>query len=202
MKKIERINSYDDSRFESDILRQHGAYLIDNVPCSFKIVDLDTARITTSYKGDLLPVINYYRFYTEHITKFVDTNNNIIKEFDTIELFLVDIDTLQPSQFYVCEDKLEAISTWLKEKEDVVIPLNRPNIIADGHSRLFIAKKKGIHQAYCYYTDGNVSLDYFVSEANNRGISTILDLEVLDLKSYEEKWIGFCEKYFKSKEVG
>lgn len=45
--EIERINACQDSRFDPDILRQHGAFLIDGrYPCGFRILDGRSAKIT------------------------------------------------------------------------------------------------------------------------------------------------------------
>lgn len=43
--EIQRINEYADERFDPEILRQHGAFLVDGCPCSFRILDGHSARV-------------------------------------------------------------------------------------------------------------------------------------------------------------
>lgn len=42
--RIQRIDSYNDERFSKDILKEHGAFIVDDkFKCSFKIVNMDSA---------------------------------------------------------------------------------------------------------------------------------------------------------------
>lgn len=196
MPMIERINHYKDPRFAWEVLAQHGAYLIDGKPCSFKILSPDTALIETEVLGSLDEVIDEFRFYSEHITRFVDEEANLIKAFAPIQCFEVMIDALQPSQFYISQEKLDAIATWLNHSEDIIVPLNYPDIICDGHTRLYLALHQGIKKAYAFYTDSNDSITDFVQEAKKRGIDSVSDMEILEAKAYEEKWHAYCDQYF------
>ena len=70
---IERINIYDDDRFSHTVLFQHGAFLVDGErPCSFYIRDECSATVYFGDYSDVLPVIEEFRFYAEHISMFYD----------------------------------------------------------------------------------------------------------------------------------
>ena len=201
--KIERVNSYDNSEFSNIALYQHGAFLIDDIPCEFVIVSKDTATITTLFNGDLTEVIEEFRFYAEHITKFVDNKGNVVKEYPTVDLFECSFEDLQPSQFYLSMEKAGFIETWLKSPEDVFIPATKYDgkyIILDGHTRLAIAYKKGFQYIYIFESEASDYIIDFVLEAKRRNIFHIKDLEVLSSEEYQKKWHDYCDEYFMQKE--
>ena len=177
---IKRVDSFGDARFLKEILDQRGAYLIEGMPCSFKILDTQSAVVLTDYEGDLSEAIRLFRFHAEHITTFLDAEHHVIAHFKPVVLFERQINSLQPSQFYISHEKLEAVKTWVREARDVVVPLNRPNIIADGHTRLYYAHMLGLKTVWCYYTQPDEYLHDFVKEAQRRGLDTIETLEVLN----------------------
>lgn len=62
---IERINSYEDNRFSEKVLRQHGAFVVNGI---FFYEVLITGENRKYYEA----VIEYFRFFAEHITTFRD----------------------------------------------------------------------------------------------------------------------------------
>ena len=195
---IERINSYEDDRFEKCILYQHGAFLVDGIPCSFEITSTDSAIITTENDISLDEVIEEFRYYAEHITRFYDAKHNLIKEFPSIELIDVDFTDIMPSQFYVNNDKLEAISSFIKTADDVIVPLSLYSdryLLHDGHSRLFCANAQGIKKAKGFIIEDDPVLLAFAKEGKSRGINHIWNLETVSNEEYEVKWIQFCTDF-------
>ncbi len=78
--KIQRINTYDDIRFEGQVLKQHGAYLIDDkFPCQFLIKDIDSAIVYYHDYDNIVEIIDEFRFYTKHICNFYNADNMLIK---------------------------------------------------------------------------------------------------------------------------
>lgn len=51
-------------------------------------------------------VIQEFRFYSHHITQFLNEQHQLVKKFPSVELTLVEINDLQPSQFYVNQEKI------------------------------------------------------------------------------------------------
>lgn len=199
--KIQRINEYDDIRFPREVLIEHGAFLIDDkYKCSFKITSKNTATVEFDKEINIEEVIDEFRFYAEHITKFYDINNKIIKSFPSINIFKINIEDIQPSQFYVDKNKVESVSSFITNSNDIIVPLAKINdelVSLDGHTRLHLATKRGYKQVYGFYTLAEDYIRDFVLEAKRRNILTPYDLKVLTHEEYEEKWYRFCNEFFK-----
>lgn len=199
--KIQRINEYDDIRFPREVLIEHGAFLIDDkYKCSFKITSKNTATVEFDKEINIEEVIDEFRFYAEHITKFYDINNKIIKSFPSINIFKIDIEDIQPSQFYVDKNKVESVSSFITNSNDIIVPLAKINdelVSLDGHTRLHLATKRGYKQVYGFYTLAEDYIRDFVLEAKRRNILTPYDLKVLTHEEYEKKWYAFCNEFFK-----
>jgi len=138
--KIQRINSYDDERFDKEILTQHGAFVVDGkYNCGFKIINENSAIVFYDNEIDVLQLIDEFRFYSEHIVNFYDKHMELIKAFPPIDIFSISIKEIQPSQFFVDKDKVEAIQSFINNEEDIIIPLAKLKdsfISLDGHTRL------------------------------------------------------------------
>ncbi len=205
--EIERIDTYDDDRFDKEVLKQHGAFLVDGqYPCSFRIVDEKTAVAGYHNYEGIEELIEEFRFYAEHITCFLDEQGNLLKEYPRVKTFDLELDQIQPSQFFVDEDKLKEVASFVRGPEDVVIPVTRMEntnqyISQDGHTRMYCACQKGIRTVKAFLAEEeNDYISYFFEEARNRGIYKISDMQVLSHEEYTEKWHRFCDKYFSSRE--
>lgn len=200
---ITRINTYDDHRFSQEALNQHGCYLADGkVPIEIKIISQSEAVIIgdETYFDE---VIDEFRFNAEHITKFYDESGELVKKFKDLELFKLDIDNIQPIQFFVDRDKLEAVRTFVTREEDVIIPVAKHEgtyASLDGHTRLYLAYILGFKHVYAYFSEDFDSFDYFFEEASKRHIYTAKDLILLDHEEYIEKWDKFCDEYYMNRE--
>ena len=103
---IERINSYEDNRFSEKVLRQHGAFVVNGIFFyEVLITGTSEAVITGENRKYYEAVIEYFRFFAEHITTFRDVQGNMVKEFPKVELFEIPLKNIQPSQFYVDKSK-------------------------------------------------------------------------------------------------
>lgn len=193
---VERVNEYTDERFEREVLNQHGAFLIYDRPYSVKIVSLHTAVVSGEDKNLFEAVIETFRYYAEHITVFIDEQGNIVKKYPDVKLFPVNLYDIQPSQLFVNENKLEAVSTFVNTSEDVVIPLMKNEgeyISLDGHTRMKAAELKGIETVYGFRSHDEDYGIAFSREAKKRKITSIKDVKVLNDEDYDRKWIQFCE---------
>jgi len=199
-KTIRRVNSYNDNRFEQEVLNQHGAFLIDGkYRCQFKVINKTTAKINCDRESDIDVAIEEFRFYSENITTYINEEGISIREFEKVEIFTVNISDIQPSQFYVNQTKIEALEKFVKTTEDVVIPLTKIDgqyISLDGHTRLYIAHQKGIKQVLGFLTEAGDYIEGFVAEAANREVFSAKDLVVLSDVNYKLKWHDFCDDYF------
>lgn len=198
---IERVNSYSDPRFDPEVLRQHGAFVVDGkYPCGFRIVDEHSAQVYYHDYADLEEILETFRFYTGHISLFYRPDGRLLKEYEDVELFDLPLEQIQPSQFYVDREKLEAVESFIHRPEDIVIPVMEYQgryVSEDGHTRLRLACKRGYgHVRVFLEKDTGGYLPDFVREARRRGVYRAEDMEELSHLEYEVKWNQFCEEYF------
>lgn len=197
--EIKRIHSYKDKRFSDKVLLQHGCFLVDDIPYEVEIISDFEAIIRGAKRESYFKVIEEFRFYTPHITRFIDDCGHVIKEYPKVPLLTLFLDQIQPSQFYVDEDKLAAISTFIYQPEDIIIqvmPFEDRYISLDGHTRLYYAVMKGWDTVRAIKV---VSDDYiygFVKEAKRRSILSPKDMVLVSHEEYVEKWVRFCEDFF------
>ncbi len=197
--EFERINEYQDERFSQKVLWQHGCFLADGMPYEVEIVSDFEAVIKGSNPGMYLPVIEEFRFYTPQITYFYDTEHRLVKQYARKEIFTVPLDVIQPSQFYVDEEKVRAISHFVQTSEEIIVPVapfEEGYVSLDGHTRLYYAAMNGWTEVRA--TEDSVD-DYiweFVKEARKRHVHTPRDLAPISHSEYERKWDQFCDDFF------
>lgn len=197
--EIKRIHSYKDQRFSDKVLLSHGCFLVEDIPYEVEIISDFEAIIRGAKREWYVKVIEEFRFYTPHITRFIDDCGHVIKEYPKVPLLTLFLDQIQPSQFYVDEDKLAAISTFIYQPEDIIIqvmPFEDRYISLDGHTRLYYAVMKGWDTVRAIKV---VSDDYiygFVKEAKRRSILSPKDMVLVSHEEYVEKWVRFCEDFF------
>ena len=200
---IIRINTYDDHRFSQEALNQHGCYLADgDVPIEIRIISQSEAIIIGD-EAYFDEVIDEFRFNSEHITKFYDESGELVKQFKGVELFKLDIDKIQPIQFFVDRDKLEAVKSFVNGEEDVIIPVAMHEgtyVSLDGHTRLYLAYSLGFKHVYAYQSQDFDGFDYFFDEARKRNIYSAKDLILLEHEEYVDKWDKFCDDYYMNRE--
>ena len=196
--EIKRIDCYDDKRFAKKVLAQHGAFVInEKVPCSVEIIGQDTALINCDNAEYFDLVINEFLFYAEHIRKFY-ANGELIKELAPLELFDISLADIQPSQFYVDEDKINAVKSFIKSADDIIVPLRRFGeryISLDGHTRLSVAVQNGYGKVKGFITQSDTQLIGFVKEAQKRSVFSPYDLKVLSHAEYDILWNKFCDDF-------
>lgn len=197
--EIKRINTYDDNRFSQIVLYQHGCFLVDGKPYEVEIISDYEAIISGVDQAVYAEIIEEFRFYTPHITRFYDRDGQIVKEYPCTQLLTLRLDHIQPSQFFVDEDKIAAISSFIHKPQDIIIQVlpNEDRFISlDGHTRLYYAVMKGWE---CVRAVAESSGDWvykFVTEAQKRGIYTPKEMTLVSHDEYEEKWNRFCDQFF------
>lgn len=201
--KIERINTYQDRRFSQAVLNQHGCFLADGEPYKVEILSEREAIIRGREAAVYPEVIEEFRFYTPHITVFYDEMRNIVQEYPPVRLLTVPLKDIQPSQFYVDEDKVAAIRDFIRTGEDIIIQVLRQGsryISLDGHTRLYYAAAMGWTEIRAVEETSGDYIYGFVEEAIKRNIRSPYDLRLVSHEDYEEKWHKFCDDYFAQKE--
>lgn len=201
--EIERMNIYRDGRFSQEALLQHGAYLVDGEPYELLITSKTEAMVIGKDTSKYEALIEEFRYHAPHITRFVDAYKNVIQEFQEEELIEVALQDIQPSQFFVDQDKLDAILTFIKAPEDVIVQVMRWQdryISMDGHTRLYAASQKGFLAVKAVVVEEEDWVWTFVTEARKRGILAPGDLKLLSHEDYEIQWNQYCEQIFNCSE--
>lgn len=197
--EIIRLNSYRDDRFSQEALLQHGCFLADENPYEIKIIS-DYEAVICGRNRDVYPeIIEEFRFYTPHITRFFDRCGRVVKEYPKAQLLTLTLDQIQPSQFYVDQEKISAVSSFIHKPDDIIIqvlPWGERYISLDGHTRLFYAVMNGWNSVRAVSDVADDSIYGFVEEAKRRKIFSPKDMIPVTHGEYEEKWTNFCKAYF------
>ncbi len=199
---IKRIDTYHDSRFSQKVLFQHGCFLADNNPYEVEIIS-DRAAVIRGINPEVYAeIIDAFRFYTPHITLFYDKDGKVVKEFSPVRIFSIMLDQIQPSQFYVDRDKVAAVSSFIRQSDDIIIPVlpyRGKYISLDGHTRLYYAVLKGWKSVRAVIGSSDDWVYAFVDEAKRRNICTPGELRLISHSEYEQKWNSFCDEFFAGK---
>lgn len=201
--EIQRIDRYDDPRFSKTVLLQHGAFLVDGTPCEVEIVGPDSAVVRNVPPKTVPYLIETFRFYAEQIRRFFNSQGELLAEFPPVTLFPLKLSEIQPSQFYVDEDKLQAVRTFLHGPKDIVIPVLRSDgrfISLDGHTRMAAAVDLGFDTIFAFLSSAEECILEFAEEAQRRGVCSPYDLKRVPHAEYEIVWNQFCDDFFRKKE--
>ena len=197
--EIKRVTDYNNPIFSQIVLNQRGAFLIDEEPYEIEIISSDSAFVKGKNREFFKKLIEYFRYYSPHINNFFDENNKKIISFEKKRVLTLEVDKIQPSQFYIDEDKLNALKSFIKNSKDIVIQVVKSDegyICVDGHTRLFIAFLNNFKTVHAIETEFDDDTNYFVSQAKKRNIFTIKDLKLVSHNDYKNLWIDFCNSYF------
>lgn len=196
---IERINTYDDQRFSQRVRNQHGCFLVDGIPYEVEIISESEAVVRGEKAETYVELIEEFRFYTPHITRFYDSQRNVICEYPKAEIIDLALSQIQPSQFYVDTDKINAVSTFIHAPGDIIIPVMQHGdwyISLDGHTRLYYAVMQGWEHVRAVVDAADDWVYRFVEEAQKREVFTPNDIELVSHEEYEDKWNRFCDNFF------
>jgi hypothetical protein len=119
--------------------------------------------------------------------------------------FMMKLDEIQPSQLYICSEKLDEVMRAIDPggpSEIEPIPIKRlvgRIIFVDGHTRAFAAFLLGFPRIPVYWEDEELDWDAYaicVEWCDKEGIRTIADLKnrVVSEKDYEILWYQRCEE--------
>ena len=197
--EIKRVTEYNNPSFSQIVLNQRGAFLIDEEPYEIEIISSDSAFVKGKNRKNFKKLIEYFRYYSPHILNFFDENDKKIISFEKKPVLTLEVDKIQPSQFYIDENKVNALENFIKNSKDIVIQVVKSDegyICVDGHTRLFIAFLNNFKTVHAIETEFDDDTNYFVSQVKKRNIFTIKDLKLVSHNDYKNLWIDFCNSYF------
>lgn len=197
--EIKIVTDYNNPIFSQIVLNQRGAFLIDEEPYEIEIISSDSALVRGKNRENFKKLIEYFRYYSPHILNFFDENDKKIISFEKKRVLNLEVDKIQPSQFYIDEDKVNALKSFIKNSNDIIIQVVKSDegyICVDGHTRLFIAFLNNFKTVHAIETEFDDDTNYFVSQAKKRNIFTIKDLKLVSHSDYKKLWLNFCGSYF------
>lgn len=195
---IERINTYCDERFSQKVLNQHGCYLVNGEPYEVEILSERKAAIRGRDTSVFPHLIEEFRFYAPHITHFTNDDGVIMAEYPPVRLITLELGNIQPSQFYVDSEKIDAAATFLSSEKDIITQVLKHGnryVSLDGHSRLYYAVVKGWKLVRAVEISSADYIFAFVEEAKKRNIHSPYDLQQVSHLEYEIKWNQFCDTF-------
>ena len=109
---------------------------------------------------------------------------------------------IQPSQFYLSQEKLDKISIDFSKQDLDPLPVKRMDgkvFFTDGHSRAFKAYQAGLSHIPIYYDRDELDWDFYgycVQACEERGIFSIADLQnhILSKEAYQLNWLDWCKR--------
>ena len=147
--------------------------------------------------------IDEFLFYSSFITTIKNKEGKILLTRTAPKPYLLEISKIQPSQFYINEQKLESCKKWVKCPKDILIPIVAKDdkiISLDGHTRMRAALDLGFTSIYAYPDEYDDSIFLFVDEAVKRNLYYVSDMELVSVAEYKQKWNKFCDDLFDSLE--
>lgn len=180
----------------------HGAccfYTEDKTEQYYFAIDGQNAILHADGGQNIGKAIREFLFYSNFISRITAPNGVVLYESEAAKLVLTDICSIQPSQFFIDEDKLDSCKTWIKGQKDIMIPTAcvRGKLVSlDGHTRLRAALDLGYDSVYTYIDEYDEDIRFFVDEAVKRTITSVSDMILLTHEEYKKQWDGFCDDLF------
>jgi ribosomal protein S18 acetylase RimI-like enzyme len=121
--------------------------------------------------------------------------------------FKIDINRIQPSQLTINRNKLNRVSAWIKEPQDIVIPvikLQNELVAVDGHTRLTKAVMNGFTHVFAYYEPEGCDEEMyrtFVGWCKEKNINDSADLvnRIVSEEEHNVEWIERCQRYIRNR---
>lgn len=182
--------------FDSDIINKNLGFIVKDGEKVFKYVfhiNETYAKLEFTNEKYIEDVIYEFEFYNGFVDKIYNTSGKVLAEFPKKEFIKKEILELYPSQLYLNRRKIKNISKWIDNKI-IYIPVKKVKgnyYILDGHSRLFVLLEKGINKVYIYEEECENWIFKYIDLYEENKVFSIYDLELLNDKEYEEKWIKF-----------
>lgn len=164
--------------------------IIGNAKYYFEFeVNKNQAKIIIADKMSIiLDVINEFRKNDSFINIFYNEDRTFYKAFDEKFTFKLPINIIQPSKFFVNKERLNAISSYLMDKE-IYLPvtiINDEYVLVDGHARLLAKYLEDQKMINVYVVDSNLVLDNLVYIAKEHNIVNIKAVKPIGDNEYNE----------------
>ena len=201
--KIIRAGLHDTDIFSKDEL-VYGAccfFADDKVSKYFFKISGQEATLFSNTDRYISQAIDEFLFYSSFVLSVKDKDGRNLRTRTQNEPCLCEISKIQPSQFFINEEKLYNCKKWIKCPEDIFIPIaikEGKNIALDGHTRMKAALDLGYTSVYVYPDEYDETIFHFVDVAEKRKINSVADMEIIGDGEYKIKWDKFCDDLFEN----
>lgn len=174
--------------------------IIDN-NCNYYyefVIKNNEGKIITNDTKYINEAIEEFRYYNKYISIFRSEDGSFYKAFDPIFTFKLPIYCIQPSQFFIDQDKLEIIENYMDD-DKIYLPvaiIDDEYVLLDGHTRLYALHKNYNKLVNVYIDTPFEGINDFIYIAKENNIFKISNLNVLTHEEYDKLWNGFCDEYF------
>lgn len=132
--------------------------------------------------------INEFRKYNKNVIQFYNSDRSFYLGFDEIHTFKLPIDILQPSKFFIDQDKYNAIEKHLKN-EEFVVPvciIDDEYVLLDGHTRARYLIDNYIKMIDVYMDTPSIDTQNYVYIAKENNLFKVKNMEILPHEEYLE----------------
>ena len=153
----------------------------------FEIHD-DQARVIYDNILHIKDAIAAFRKYNKHIVRFYNSDRSFYLAFDDIHTFKLPLDILQPSKFFIDEEKYNAIEKHL-ENERLVVPvtiLDDEYVLLDGHARVKYLIDNYVKMIDVYLDTPDIDCQNRVYIAKENNLFKVKNMEILPHEEYLE----------------
>jgi len=159
------------------------------------------ATLFSSTEQYITQAIDEFLFYSGFVLSVKDRDGRNLITRTQNEPYLHEISKIQPSQFFINEEKLYSCKKWIKGIEDIFIPIvikDGRSISLDGHTRMRAAFDLGYKSVYVYLDEYDETIFHFADEAIRRKVNNVADMELVSDDEYKVKWDKFCDDLFEN----
>ena len=169
----------------------------------FEIINHHQAILHTKAAHCPQVVIEEFLFYSGFISHIETKERQVLYHQPKKEILSLDLLSIQPSQLYINEKKLNQLLTWIKRPEQVIVSVIKRGkqwVCIDGHTRLKVAQLLGFKEVSVYVDEFEPCIDDFVELCQRNQKLTINDLPIISHEDYQIQWSLFCQQYFRQKQ--
>lgn len=155
--------------------------------------EFNVKGMEAEFKCDRISVINdvidEFRKYSGYVNVFYNKDRSFYKAFDEVQTFKLPISVIQPSKFFINEERLEIISSILENKE-VYIPvaiINEEYVALDGHTRIMAKINEDCKMVNVYMSPFvTQATDDMVYMAKENNIHNVKSMPILKASEYNK----------------
>ena len=163
-------------------------------------INKNEAKIVSSNLVFIEHAIKEFRKYNKNINVFYNESRSYYRAFDKEYTFKLPIKCIQPSKFFINEEKLNIIEEYIDE-DDICVPvciIDDEYVLLDGHTRLYLMNQNYRKLVDVYIDEKYPQIEDFIYMAKENNIRSISQMKLLSNEEYHNIWDNFINEYYKA----